>query len=217
MPRATKLVDGLLRLNQTLGVPRLSECQGVTRDRFDAQVARMAQDAFASGSPGNNPVVPTARADCRPLPRDLVTAQASRRSRMFKAVLLSKRGDAFAASLADLDDQQLPQGDVLLRVEYSTLNYKDALAITNRAPVVRPCRWWPASTAPARWRRATQPGTGGRADRAVLNGWGVGESHWGCLAQRARLRPTGSCACRRASTRRRRWPSARPATRPCCA
>lgn len=55
-----RLVDGLLRLNQTLGVPRLSACKGVTRERFDAQVARMAQDALASGSPGNNPVVPTA-------------------------------------------------------------------------------------------------------------------------------------------------------------
>jgi alcohol dehydrogenase class IV len=55
-----KLVDGLLKMNQTLGVPRLGQCKGVTRERFDAEVARMAQDALASGSPGNNPVVPTA-------------------------------------------------------------------------------------------------------------------------------------------------------------
>ena len=55
-----KLVEGLRRMNEALGVPRLGQCQGVTRERFDAHVERMAQDALASGSPGNNPVVPTA-------------------------------------------------------------------------------------------------------------------------------------------------------------
>jgi alcohol dehydrogenase class IV len=55
-----KLVEGLRHMNEALGVPRLGQCKGVTRERFDAQVERMAQDALASGSPGNNPVVPTA-------------------------------------------------------------------------------------------------------------------------------------------------------------
>jgi alcohol dehydrogenase class IV len=55
----TRLVEGLQRMNETLGVPRFGECKGVTRERFEAQVERMAQDALASGSPANNPVVPT--------------------------------------------------------------------------------------------------------------------------------------------------------------
>lgn len=106
---------------------------------------------------------------------------------MFRGILLTRTDDVFRASVADLEEGDLPEGDVLLRVEYSTLNFKDALAITNRSPVVRK---WPmvagidgagvveASTHPA-WR----PG-----DRAILNGWGVGETRWGCLAQKARLK-----------------------------
>jgi acrylyl-CoA reductase (NADPH) len=106
---------------------------------------------------------------------------------MFRGILLTKTDDAFGVSVADIDERELPDGGVLLRVEYSTLNFKDALAITNRGPIVRK---WPmvagidgagiveASTDPA-W----QPG-----DRVILNGWGVGETHWGCLAQKARLK-----------------------------
>jgi acrylyl-CoA reductase (NADPH) len=106
---------------------------------------------------------------------------------MFRGILLSKPDDVFRAAVTDLDERDLPDGDVQLRVEYSTLNFKDALAITNRSPVVRK---WPmvagidgagtveASTHPA-WRQG---------DRAVVTGWGVGESHWGCLAQKARLK-----------------------------
>ena len=55
-----KLIAGLAALNARLAVPRLGECRGVTRERFDALKAKMAEDALASGSPGNNPVVPTA-------------------------------------------------------------------------------------------------------------------------------------------------------------
>jgi acrylyl-CoA reductase (NADPH) len=105
---------------------------------------------------------------------------------MFKALVLEKDPE-FKASVREVDDAFLPEGDVTLDVEYSTLNYKDALAITNRAPVVRN---WPmvagidgsgtvAESRSARWK------TG---DPVVLNGWGVGESHMGCLAGRARLK-----------------------------
>ena len=76
---------------------------------------------------------------------------------------------------------------MLVRIEYSTLNYKDGLAITNRSPVVRA---WPmvagvdgAGVVVASDHPAWKPG-----DRVVNNGWGVGESHWGCLAQKARLK-----------------------------
>ena len=106
---------------------------------------------------------------------------------MFEALLLEKDDAGFRAGLATLDESRLPAGDVLVRNEYSTLNYKDGLALTQRAPVVRT---WPmvpgidgagmvVESSHPDWR----PG-----DRFVLNGWGVGETHWGCLAQRARLK-----------------------------
>lgn len=105
----------------------------------------------------------------------------------FRAVHLTREADRFAARVAALDDSALPEGDVTLEVEWSTVNYKDALAIADRAPVVRK---WPmvagidgAGTVSASSHPAWKPG-----DRAILNGWGVGEGHWGCLAQRARLK-----------------------------
>jgi acrylyl-CoA reductase (NADPH) len=106
---------------------------------------------------------------------------------MFKAIHLSRDHDAFQARVAELDESALPEGDVTLRVEYSTVNYKDALAIADKAPVVRK---WPmvagidgAGTVEASSHPAWRPG-----DRVILDGWGVGESHWGCLAQKARLK-----------------------------
>jgi acrylyl-CoA reductase (NADPH) len=109
---------------------------------------------------------------------------------MFKAVLLEKDAGGFRAGLTELDDARLPEvpgGGVLVRPEYSTLNYKDGLALTNRSPVVRQ---WPmvagidgAGTVLESGHPAWKPG-----DRFILNGWGVGETHWGCLSQRARLK-----------------------------
>ncbi len=106
---------------------------------------------------------------------------------MFKAILLTRDGDRFDARVADLDEKDLPPGDVTVRIGYSTVNYKDALALTNKSPIVRQ---WPmvagidgAGVVEASQHPAWKPG-----DRVVLNGWGVGESHWGCLAQKARLK-----------------------------
>ena len=105
----------------------------------------------------------------------------------FKAILLSQQANDFDARVAEVDEKDLPQGDVVLRVEYSTINYKDALALTNRSPVVRK---WPmvagidavgvveVSNHP-KWKAG---------DRGVLNGWGLGESHWGGLAQKMRVK-----------------------------
>ena len=91
---------------------------------------------------------------------------------MFKAIQLSKT-ESFVARLAELDEADLPPGDVTVRVEYSTLNYKDGLAITNRSPVVRV---WPmvagvdgAGTVEQSTHADWKPG-----DRFVLSGWGVG-------------------------------------------
>lgn len=106
----------------------------------------------------------------------------------FKALLLTQADGKTQAEIAALEDDQLPQdGDVLVAIDYSTINFKDGLAITGRAPVVRK---WPmvagidgagtvVSSTDARWQAG---------DKVVLNGFGVGETHWGCLAQRARLK-----------------------------
>ena len=105
---------------------------------------------------------------------------------MFKALQLTK-GDSFVAQVTQVDESGLPPGDVTVRVEFSTLNYKDGLAITNKSPVVRN---WPmvagidgAGTVTASSHPQWKAG-----DRFIHNGWGVGETHWGCLAETARLK-----------------------------
>ena len=106
---------------------------------------------------------------------------------MFKALLLEKDDAGFRAGLTMLDESRLPAGDVLVQPAYSTLNYKDGLALTNKSPVVR---LWPmvpgidgAGTVLESSHPNWQPG-----DAFIHNGWGVGETHWGCLAERARLK-----------------------------
>jgi acrylyl-CoA reductase (NADPH) len=105
---------------------------------------------------------------------------------MFKAILVDKDADVYRANVAELDDAQLPEGDVTVRVAYSTLNYKDGLAITGSSPVVRRFPMVPgidfAGTVESSSHSTYKPG-----DRVLLNGWGVGEGHWGGLAQKARL------------------------------
>ncbi len=104
-----------------------------------------------------------------------------------KAILLSKEADEFQARVADLAENDLPEGDVTVKVEHSTVNYKDALALTDKSPIVRK---WPmvagidfAGVVEASPHPSWKPG-----DRAILNGWGAGESHWGGLAQKARVK-----------------------------
>lgn len=105
---------------------------------------------------------------------------------MFKSLQLSKSDAGFSAAITDTDEAQLPPGDVLVQVEYSTLNYKDGLAITNKGPVVRN---WPmvagidgAGTVLESTHEGWKAG-----DRFVHNGWGLGETRWGLMAERARL------------------------------
>jgi acrylyl-CoA reductase (NADPH) len=109
---------------------------------------------------------------------------------MFKALLLERDGSATVARVTSLDEARLPEGDVSIDVEYSTLNYKDGLAITGKGPVVRT---WPmvpgidlAGTVTASSHAGFRAG-----DKVVLNGWGVGETRWGGLAQKARV--PGEC------------------------
>lgn len=105
---------------------------------------------------------------------------------MFSAVLIEKGDSGTSASLANVDEAQLPEGDVDIDIAYSTLNYKDALVITGSSPIVRSFPMVPgidlAGVVTASSHSAWSVG-----DQVVLNGWGVGEKHWGGFAQRARV------------------------------
>lgn len=105
---------------------------------------------------------------------------------MFKALVLEK-ADTFTASLQSVDEARLPVGDVTVAVSHSTLNYKDGLAITNKSPVVRS---WPmvAGIDGAGTVLESSHPNWKAGDAFIHNGWGVGETHWGCLAEKARLK-----------------------------
>ena len=105
---------------------------------------------------------------------------------MFNALYLTQKDGKTVAEIRPLEDAALPPGDVTVRVEYSSLNFKDALAVTGHGPVVRK---WPlvagidlAGTVEASTSDAWKPG-----DRVVVNGWGMGETDWGGFAQKASL------------------------------
>lgn len=106
---------------------------------------------------------------------------------MFSAIMIDKTDDQQSVSLQQVDEAQLPEGDVTIDVAYSTLNYKDGLAITGKSPVVRKFPMVPGIDLVGTVRTSDhadwKPG-----DKVVLNGWGVGEGHWGGLAQVARLK-----------------------------
>ena len=106
---------------------------------------------------------------------------------MFKGIVIEKDDAGYRATVQDIDEARLPEGDVTVRVSHSTLNYKDGLAITGKAPVVRKFPLVPgidlAGVVESSAHPDHRPG-----DAVVLNGWGVGEGHWGGLAQKARLK-----------------------------
>jgi len=106
---------------------------------------------------------------------------------MFNAILIERDERPYRASFTALEEGRLPAGDVTVRVEYSTLNYKDALAITGRAPVVRQFPMVPGIDFAGSVDQSTDPSYK-IGDRVLLNGWGVGEQHWGGLAQLARVK-----------------------------
>ena len=106
---------------------------------------------------------------------------------MFKGILIDKADGNYSARLTDIEESALPEGDVTVDVQFSSLNYKDALAITGKSPVVRRFPMVPGidlvGTVSASEHAELSVGT-----PVVLNGWGVGESHWGGLAARARVK-----------------------------
>jgi acrylyl-CoA reductase (NADPH) len=109
---------------------------------------------------------------------------------MFKALLLEKDDAGFRAAVTQLDESRLPEGDVTVAIDYSTLNYKDGLAITNKAPVVRAWPMVPGIDGAGTVLESTHPDWK-PGDQVIHNGWGVGETRWGCLAERARLNGAG--------------------------
>ncbi|MGF6697225.1 acrylyl-CoA reductase (NADPH) [Paraburkholderia sp. MM5496-R1] len=123
---------------------------------------------------------------------DRLRLPSKRSSMAFSALYLQQNDNGFSAGVTRLDDRTLDEhplaaGEVLVRIAHSTLNYKDALAVTNRGPVVRA---WPmvagidgagevVTSTDSRWKAG---------DIVLVNGWGLGETHWGCLAEKARLK-----------------------------
>ncbi len=102
-----------------------------------------------------------------------------------RAIVITK-DEEYRAELTEVDEADLPEGDVTVAVEYSTMNYKDSLAITGASPVVRSFPMVPGVDL-AGTVEASDHAEFAVGDKVVLNGWGVGESHWGAFAERARL------------------------------
>ena len=106
---------------------------------------------------------------------------------MFKGIILNKTDAGTEAKVADINESDMPDGDVTVRIDYSTINYKDGLAITGKAPVVRKfpmvpgidCSGVVETSTSSLWKAG---------DKVLHNGYGVGEGHWGCLAQKTRLK-----------------------------
>ncbi|WP_046112515.1 acrylyl-CoA reductase (NADPH) [Aquincola tertiaricarbonis] len=105
---------------------------------------------------------------------------------MFRGLLIDKTDGQQATAVQQLNEADLPAGDVTVRVAWSTLNYKDALAITGRSPVVRRFPMVPGIDFAGTVEASADPAFA-VGDAVVLNGWGVGEVHWGGLAERARV------------------------------
>jgi len=105
----------------------------------------------------------------------------------FKAIVIEKTDSGQKVALIDFDEKNLMDGDVTVRVEWSTVNYKDGLAVTGKAPVVRR---WPMITGidlAGTVESSTNPDWKA-GDKVVLNGWGLGETHLGGYAQKARVK-----------------------------
>lgn len=105
---------------------------------------------------------------------------------MFKGILIEKDESGYRAAVKEIDEMRLPEGNVTVRVSHSTLNYKDGLAITGKGPVVRKFPMVPGIDLAGIVEESTHPEYKA-GDSVLLNGWGVGENHWGGLAQKTRL------------------------------
>lgn len=105
----------------------------------------------------------------------------------YQALQINKDDNGYHCTVQTLDDSALPEGDVTVQVDYSTVNYKDGLAMTGKSPVVRKFPLTPGIDLAGTVTDSQHP-LFKAGDKVVLNGWGVGESHSGGLAQKARLK-----------------------------
>lgn len=106
---------------------------------------------------------------------------------MFKALVLNQEDKKTLAAIEQLDESQLPEGDVEIAVDYSSLNYKDGLAITGKGKIVRNFPMIPGIDLVGSVTQ-TSDSRYSVGDKVVLTGWGVGENHWGGMAEKARLK-----------------------------
>lgn len=105
---------------------------------------------------------------------------------MFKAVFITNNEEQYQASLVELDDNDLPEGEVTVDIDWSSINYKDALAITGKGPIVRQFPMVPGIDFAGSVTASDHPEFKA-GDQVLLTGWGVGEKHWGGLAGKARV------------------------------
>jgi len=106
---------------------------------------------------------------------------------MSLGIVIDRTADGQSVTLRDIATAELPEGEVLVDVAWSTMNYKDALAITGSSPVVRSFPMVPGIDLAGVVRESRDPAWA-PGDKVILNGWGVGEKHWGGLAGQARLK-----------------------------
>lgn len=108
-------------------------------------------------------------------------------SQTFKALLAEQKDGATQVAIREVNLADLPAGEVLVKVAYSSLNYKDGLAVTGQGKVIRKFPLAPGIDLAGTVVESTSPDYQA-GDEVVLTGWGVGESHWGGFAQMARLK-----------------------------
>ena len=132
----------------------------------------------------------------------------------FKAIVIDKADAGQTVRLTDFDEKDLMDGDVTVRVEYSTVNYKDGLAVTGKAPVVRRFPMIAgvdfAGTVESSTHPSWKPG-----DKVILNGWGLGETHLGAYAEKARVKGDWLVRLPAGMARATPWRSAPPAIPRC--
>lgn len=104
----------------------------------------------------------------------------------FKALLASKAGDAISNAIVEMNDDDLMPGDVVVDVDFSTVNYKDALALSGRAPIMQRLPLIPGIDLAGTVRSSTSP-KWRAGDRVLINGWALSQTHFGGYAQRARV------------------------------
>ena len=105
----------------------------------------------------------------------------------FKAIVIEKTDSGQKAALTEFDDKDLMEGDVTIRVEWSTVNYKDGLAISGKAPVVRRFPMIAGIDLAGTVESSSHPAWKA-GDKVICNGWGLGETHLGAYAERARVK-----------------------------